>query len=497
MLAESRRFVPILTTLLMLGTASVQSTGTKPQQLQYVDAIVELRSIEAAISPPTIVAGPPQHFEIIDYYCAANSELCDRFEYAKQSFASQHGSPFRAMTLVAGSAGIGKSFIRRRVYNEIPDEQVWKFDIRELFDDFAHRDLAALKPDLQVGNRVFNRLLSLNPAGRKAFAELLESSSAAFVVVDSLDEIHPDDYLFVLDQLERLAVSPNRDFIHLVVFGRPLAFQEYLRTLGNVDSGSELRVFLLREPVLQTTGDLAVSSWNYDCWKYALCRGPSNQPRPMLFEDYQRWCDGGFLCEGEFADVVFDKNAHMTAEAREQLRRWAMKHRIVAGLLRNLAANEIVRVIAVDRVEHGAGFDERRFMNDFLSMWLERDTRSDDRPSRLKQRHLDLYLQLLEAIAVKYAAADRIDDLGYFDVSADDQVVIHLQGKPIAVPVRQVLNRSGLVTMDPESLASGRTRFEPFWFHRMFVQMHRERQARESELTSAVAPPLASAVSLP
>jgi hypothetical protein len=217
----------------------------------------------------------------------------------------------------------------------------------------------------------------------------------------------------------------------------------------------------------------------------------------MLFADYQRWCDGGFLCEGEFADVVFDKNAHMTSAAREQLQRWAMKHRIVAGLLRNLAANEIVRVIAVDRVEDGAGFDERRFMDDFLSMWLERDTRSDDRPSRLKQQHLDLYLQLIEVIAAKYAAADRIDELGYFDVSGDDQVVIHLQGKPIAVPVRQVLNRSGLVTVDPESLASGRTRFEPFWLHRMFVQMHRERQARESEFTGVIAPPLASAVSLP
>lgn len=390
------------------------------------------------------------------------------------------------MTVVAGSAGIGKTFIKGKVYSEIPREQVWKFDIRELFDEFSRQGLAELKPDLHYGDRVYNRLFALNPAGRKAFQGLLESNSAAFVVVDSLDEIHPDDYFFVLDQLERLALDVNHGFIHLVVFGRPTAFQDYLQDRAAAAGGLRpgLRSFLLNKPEFRTTGDLTVSNWNFDCWKYNLCRGRSDASSPMMFEDYQRWCEQGFLAEGEFADVVFDKNPQMTPTARKELQRWSMEYPVVASVLPNLAANGMVRDILADCLDRGEGYDERRFMDAFLMQWLERDTHSDDRPSRLKPEYLDSYLHLLEAVAVKYAAAGRMDELGYFDVSKEDQVVIQESGASISVPVRTVLNRSGLVTVDPRLPYSQRFRFEPYWFHRMLVQTHQER--RDRELTSTI-----------
>ncbi len=476
MLTTLPKTASLLITLLMLGPVAAQSATSAPGVRRGAGVIAKLQQIEAAVSPPRLVVGPARHGQISDYYCEANAELRDRFEQARQVFASGNGWPFHAMTLVAGSAGIGKTFIKRQVYNDVPAEQLWKFDIRELFEEFSEQGLAELKPDLQHGDRVFNRLLSLTPAGRKTFRELLESKATAFVVVDSLDEIHPDDYVFVLDQLEQLALYSNHDFIHLVVFGRPLAFQDYWqdRTGGSLRPG--LRYFLLNKPEFRTTGDLTVSNWNYDCWKHSLRREHFDGSHPMLFADYQRWCEAGFLAEGEFADVVFDQNAHMTPSARERLQRWSMEHPVVASVLPNLAANEMVRDLLVDCVERGEVFEERRFMNDFLATWLERDTRSDDRPSRLKPENFDLYLQFLEAIAVKYAAADRIDQLGYFDVTREDQVVIQEKGKPIAVPVRPVLNRSGLVTVDPRSPSSPRFRFEPFWFHRLLVQMHLERR---------------------
>ena len=52
----------------------------------------------------------------------------------------------------------------------------------------------------------------------------------------------------------------------------------------------------------------------------------------------------------------------------------------------------------------------------------------------------------------------------------------------ISLPVASVLDRSGLVTVDPRSPTSERFRFEPFWIHRLLVQMHRERRDRQLAL---------------
>jgi hypothetical protein len=483
-----RKFFALLITCVLLTANAALAQLVSPADARQRNSaeITTLRRIEQSVLPPTIVVGPPSHHEIVDYYCVANASLRNRFEEAREIFASENRWPFRAMTVVAGSAGIGKTFIKGQVYSDIPREQIWKFDIRELFDEFSQQGIAELKPDLQHRDRVYNRLLSLNPAGRKAFEGLLESNTAAFVVVDSLDEIHPDDYFFVLDRLEQLALDVNHGFIHLVVFGRPTAFQDYLQDRAAAARGSRpgLRSFLLNKPEFRTNGDLTVSNWNFDCWKYGLCRGQSNESSPMMFEDYQRWCEQGFLAEGEFADVVFDQNAQMTPTARKELQRWSMEYPVVASVLPNLAANGMVRDILADCLQRGEGYDERRFMDDFLTKWLERDTRSDDRPSRLKPEYFDSYLQLLEAVAVKYAGEERIDEQGFFDVASSDQVVIKENGAPISVPVQTVLNRSGLVTVDPRLPYSQRFRFEPFWFHRLLVQTHQER--RDRELTSSI-----------
>ncbi len=169
----------------------------------------------------------------------------------------------------------------------------------------------------------------------------------------------------------------------------------------------------------------------------------------------------------------------MTREAREQLQQWAMKYPVVATVLTNLAGNEMVRDILVEHIERDQEFQEREFMEAFFAAWLARDTRSDDRPSRLKPEHLDHYLRLLQSIAVKYAQPHRMDDQGYFEVAEEDDVV--LEGA--SVSVRRVLNRSGLVNVDAKAPHSSRFRFEPFWFHRLLVQMHNDQRDRDATRT--------------
>ncbi len=157
----------------------------------------------------------------------------------------------------------------------------------------------------------------------------------------------------------------------------------------------------------------------------------------------------------------------------------------------NLAGNSILREIVEANVLSGKDFDEREFMDEFFARWLERDTKTDDRPSRLKPEHLELYTKLLEAVAAKYIDEDRVDRLGYFDVVDDDRVVVEHDGSTVAVVVRQLLNRSGLVTLDPILPETQRYRFEPVWLHRLLFQMHLEREARQAETLEAVLLPAA------
>jgi len=79
------------------------------------------------------------------------------------------------MTLIAGPTGIGKTFIKRDVYEHhvyvvwTPERKGLGFDIRELFEKYQSQELAYSKSDLHHQQRVFNRILAL--AGRKVFVQ--------------------------------------------------------------------------------------------------------------------------------------------------------------------------------------------------------------------------------------------------------------------------------------------------------------------------------------
>jgi len=94
--------------------ATAQLTASFQHRRPDSADIGKLRQIEQKVLPPTLIPGPPKHGEIVDYYCDANAELRDQLVEARLAFASGKGFPYRAMTVVAGSAGIGKPLSRAR-----------------------------------------------------------------------------------------------------------------------------------------------------------------------------------------------------------------------------------------------------------------------------------------------------------------------------------------------------------------------------------------------
>ncbi len=466
-----------------LSLAAQSSTQVAtPSTCRSIDVVPLLR-IEQRELPECVVDGPARFSNLPDYYWAENTPLQQRFEGLRRDYESKTPRPRRAITLVAGAAGIGKTFFKNEIFRkDYPREAVCKFDIRELYNEWQNDGTVVMKPDLSFGHSVINSLPSLANPESTRLTEYLTSRDAAFYVIDSLDELHPDDYASVLQQVEDFVFHTEKPFVHLVIFARPLAFVDFWqrRTRPYASAGEQdLALFTLQPPRFRTTGDLLVSSWNYHNYEYKLTWSPNgDEPQPMPLDVYARWVEAGFLRAGPFASVQAAANQSMRTDVHFALLEWAEQHRIVGSMLYNLAGNSILRQIVEAHVIENRPYDERIVMEEYLSAWLERDTKSDNRPSIASPQYLDLYLRLLEEIAVRPLSEGRIDQQGYFVVQPDETVRVRYEDQDCDFSVRRVLHRSGLKHIDLLAPDGPKYRFEPLWFHRLLVEHFNERSHR-------------------
>jgi len=447
-----------------------------------------LREIEQRVLPPLLVSGPPQHDTLPAYYWAANRELRQRFEHARSVYEAGTPRPYRAVTLVAGAAGVGKSFLKDEVFRkDYPAGAVCRFDLKELFATWQTEGKTALKPDLACGPVVLNQMLSLADPRRGDLVQYLQSKPAAFYVIDSLDEIHPDDYVAVLQQIDDFVDRGGREFVHVVVFGRALAFRDYWHATASRAGGESPALFVLHPPAFRTTGDLLVSNWNYHGWKYKLQWAPDGgELSPFPLAAYAEWSERGFPRNGKFASMTCLPNDCMTPLVRDTLSDWAQSQRVVGGVLYNLAGNSLLREIVEQSVREGRPFDEPAFMSAYLQKWLERESASENRPSARQPEHLDLYLQLLQGAAAKMLAEGRVGDDGSFSVGEEDLVEADYRGQRLVFPVKRILDRSGLKHFDPRQPGPPKYHFEPIWMHRLLVTMDNERLLRRRGAPVAV-----------
>lgn len=98
-----------------------------------------------------------------------------------------------------------------------------------------------------------------------------------------------------VDGVEETVSDPKRKFVHVVIFGRGLAFRDYWSMHGERNTNKDIRLFLLHAPQLKTTGDLMVSSWSYHTWRYGLKWAPEGgEPETMPLREYgERRVNGG------------------------------------------------------------------------------------------------------------------------------------------------------------------------------------------------------------
>ncbi len=435
----------------------------------------KLNAVEANVLPPVLVEGPRQYEKLSDYYHAANPELTFRIEHARAAFENKQPRPFRMVTLIAGDAGVGKTFMKKKVFStDYPSREVCRFDVRDLYEIWESQGKVHSKPDLFCRDTVLSSLPAMRDANWQGLYDYLEQKKASFYVIDSLDEVHPDDYVSLLEQVDRFALKSDRDFVHVVVLGRGFAFRDYWqKTLGHFSSSS-LNLFMLDPPDFRTTGDLLVSTWNYHRFAHKL-RWNSDADRDFSLQDFQQWAKLDFRREGRFQDLICTPADAVDPCAEAALSRLITSCRYPQSAFENLAGNSFLREIVAHKVREGVELDERSIMLEYFDKWLVRDTKSGNRPSPANPRHIKLYLHLLEDLAAKVMREDRVDSHGFFSLHDDETIDCEFKGQPMSFQAHQILDRSGLKHLDPRAPGARRYRFEPIWLHQVLVESYNRR----------------------
>jgi hypothetical protein len=165
-----------------------------------------------------------------------------------------------------------------------------------------------------------------------------------------------------------------------------------------------------------------------------------------------------------------------------------MQYPPVNSMFYNLAGNDMLRQIAERYALEELPYNERTVMEAYLAKWLERGSETHNRPSFAELEHLDLNLELLEGVAVKYLLENRVDSEGFFNVRDDDAVTVDYHGRRLSFPVFRILDRSGLKYLDLREPGSHRYRFEPVWLHRLLVERHNDRSFLAMQRTAAFSP---------
>ena len=80
---------------------------------------LRLKIVEENVLTTRLVPGPAQHTSLVDYFTASNNELVYRFRHAREVYERGTPRPFRMITLVAGSAGVGKTFLKNEIFSRL------------------------------------------------------------------------------------------------------------------------------------------------------------------------------------------------------------------------------------------------------------------------------------------------------------------------------------------------------------------------------------------
>lgn len=385
--------------------------------------------------------GAAAHETLEDYYIEANQELADRFTRVVSDYHDQVAS--RAATYVVGEAGIGKSFVMRRLVDVFDKDDTCDVSLAEALSAPSERLPTHKEPDLATrdGDVVLSQLPSFANPDAFALASFLEDRKCVrgdavlpLVLLDGIDEIHPSSARVLLRGVEQYLLAETGTFVHIVISGRPEGFAPWFSDPARSETtGQVTRSYHLRAPAYSSRGDIEFRLREYLAFAMQLD-----------------------ALEGELEEYA---ESVVTALERYPFLRYS---------LGNLAVGNVV----LQHTTPGRNETERTLKDKIFADLLVRNADTHDRPGA-GSRFDRGYLSMLERIAATHLD---VNSKGEFAVSpTEDVTLLDAAGKDVGEAlVSQVLERSGVAYLVSPTSTTKRFKFSPFWVHGYLAERYNE-----------------------
>ncbi len=248
------------------------------------------------------------HFDsLVGYFHQKNPELTESIDQD-----SQESYESRRVRFVSAPAGSGKStFFRHASATEV-------LDLPGVFSKAPER------PDLVVGTRTISKLRG----GSELPEDLVQRihagpTSGRVLVLDGLDEIHPDAASAVLDEVLRTRSESGGSALYVV--GRPEAFRDHV--MERVPTG--VRLFELKLPEFSNRGDVRVLYRSVESFRQGAPLASFETVVELLAKKHYLCGDISTLAT---ARIVFENADKYVAQTDAQVR-----ESILSGILRRNA----------------------------------------------------------------------------------------------------------------------------------------------------------------
>ena len=340
------------------------------------------------------------------------------------------------VVFVMGGAGEGKSYIRDRLMEMNPKPLLRRLCRRQGDACAAHDGLTFVrKPELIYGLKgeyAFNNMDAIEKDKFKGGEFFADFDKQNLVLVDDLDEIHPESVTWFLDVLCDFAANLNSN-TQIVVFGRPEAFYAFY-----AESNAEGRAALSGSVVLEFPTYLTKHEYSLHATDWAAFMARTQHSEIKNAE--------------QIADRIFDYS-----------QRWSWVSESMRQLyLANFLAESIWRQ---------PKWSEKELKKRVVAAIVDRAHTTHNRPELANELYHDLILRIAND------SAGRIDPTtGCF--TTQDWSIAAKPGDLDKgdIRVHRVLSLSGLAKLQPANWVAQQWRFEPLWLHEYFVDEYNKKR---------------------
>ena len=369
---------------------------------------------------------------IKELYIDYNSDMFSRFQNRLLN------KDISGITLLAAPGGYGKSFVvsDNVILSVVDSIDAIEYEFpKEIIGEFNQK--SDLKVDLIGANKtsiILGKLPNLDTFSVELYytnENLFDQSKKKVILFDGLDEIHPNSAERILKNIK----SNYKKYLntHIILLARPETFNSYYSNPQLVRD-ENIHFIQLSEIIYKTKGDLNLRVSNICEYLPGVCK-----------------------------DLEFEALVNLCAEI-------LVKNPELNEAFGNLRMSKDFIAFVATMLKSGRSVQSDELKSYIISRIFDDEKKKHNRPSTTDQEVFGfrLYSAMFHEVTKKYSS--QVSKDGSFMVLDTDNVSFDFEEKNYSFFVRDLLDRSGLINMNPADTPAKLYRFSPSFAFNYFLR---------------------------